>query len=136
MRLSSGPQSLDLRVTEVLSSALPRPGDLRLEARLSGEGFEGASSAWVDADTWRAFASQLADLVAHFRGVAVLESMSPGEMSLHLAPANGRGYVRVAVALAGFVTGERWAISGGFDVELSAAAALQRWAEVPSGQDA
>jgi hypothetical protein len=125
-----------LRIIEVLSSPLPRPGDVKLEAHLSGEGFVGASSAWVDAEALRKFSSQLAEITEHFRGAAVLDSMSPGELSLHLAPANGRGYVRVAVALADSLDGERWVVSGGFEVELSAVAALQRWADAPRVEDA
>ena len=136
MRLSDPPQYLDLRIAEIVSSELARPGDVRLEARLFGEGFAGVSSAWIDADVFRGFSLSLRDLVTHFRGDAVLESISSGDLLLRLAPANGRGYVRVEASLAEGTVGPRWAISGGFDVELAAVAGLLHWAETPRVEDA
>jgi hypothetical protein len=136
MRLSALPQYLDLRIAEVVPTELPGHCDVRLEASLHGKGFAGASSAWVDADVFRGFSLELTELVTHFHGEAVLESISLGDLSLRLVPANGRGYVRVEVSLAEGSAGTRWGISGSFDVELAAVAALLRWAEAPRVEDA
>jgi hypothetical protein len=119
-----------------MSTELPGHSDVKLAAGLHGEGFAGASSAWVDADVFRGFALELGELVTHFHGDAVLESISPGDLSLRLSPANPRGYVRVDVSLAEGAVGARWAISGSFDVALAAVAALLRWAEAPRVEDA
>lgn len=136
MRLDAKPHFVELRVTEMNPDTLPRPGDARLEASFRVDDFSGRCTCWVDGGDLRRFATALRELYTRFRGTASLESMSPGELSLSLVPANSRGYVRINVSLSKSEVGGQRAASGSFEVELPALAPLLSWAESPYVEDA
>jgi hypothetical protein len=136
MRLNVAPDALTLRVTAVNSDALPRPGDLQIEASFRVDTFAGTSTCWVDAAAFQVFANSLRSLYTSFQGSALLESLSPGDFSLSLNPANARGYVSISVLIRKrTATGPR-AASATIEVALAVLEPLVRWADSPHVEDA
>ncbi len=128
MRLETTPNFVELLITEVASSRLPSAGDIRVDVKTQIESFVGSGSCWIEEATLRAFSAATKQLLSSFQGSARLESISAGEFSLSLSPANSRGYVLVQVAISKSTPFPR-AISGEFECELSALAHIVSWSE-------
>lgn len=131
MRLESPPHFVELHITEVAPPTLPSAGDVRLEIKASIGGFTGFASCWIEAQTMKTFSAGVSRLSASLQGSALLNSMSPGEFSLSLSPANSRGYTLVQVEMAKRIPVQR-AMSGGFEVELPSLTQLVAWSENPN----
>jgi hypothetical protein len=128
MRLESPPHFVEIRITEILSDQLPRAGDLRLEVEARIGGFSGDGHCWVGAPDFLIFSAQLSQLYENFKGVARLESMSPGQLSFSLSPANSRGYVQVKVGISRLMP-VKLSMTGEFAIELGSLASAVAWAE-------
>ena len=128
MRLESPPHFIEIRITEILSDQLPRAGDLRLEVEAGIGGFSGDGHCWVDAADFLAFSAQLSQLYENFKGVARLESMSPGQLSFSLSPANSHGYLQVKVVISR-LTPVKLSMTGEFEIELGSLVSAVAWAE-------
>ena len=62
MRIDAHPHTIELNVTEIIPSELPSGGDLRIEAKASVNGFVGWGYCWVEADTFKSFATSVQQL--------------------------------------------------------------------------
>jgi hypothetical protein len=130
MKLENKPDFLEIVKTYIAPPNSERPGDTRLEVSFQVQGFSGSSSCWVEDESLREFHSAASDIYNHFRGGALLESMSPEELHLSLSIANPRGYVLVQVTL-----GKRFpacSVSGSFEVPLQDVFLLAEWANSKS----
>jgi len=127
MRIEVVPHSVELKITETVPPGLPCGGDLRVEAWASVSAFVGHGDCWIEAEQFRSFAASVETLYRHFDGRAELNSISPGEFSLTLSPANPRGYVLVQVAIRRQHPVQA-SMSGAFEVELPGLAELVTWA--------
>ena len=130
MRIKNKPSFVELVTTEVVPSGLPSAGDVRVEVKASIDGFIGSGACWIEEPTLRAFATSCKQLLSSFQGSAHLESISPGEFSLSLSPANSRGYILVQVAISKSAPYTR-STSGAFECELSAMSNITSWSEKP-----
>jgi len=130
MRLGVGSDFVELRITDILPQDSPRPGDVELTSIASVYGFSGSASCSIEEPVFKAFAAAVQRLHARIEGSATLTSMSRGELSLSLAPANPRGYVSVRIAIARIASPE-CSMTGTFEVELPDLAELVNWAQSP-----
>jgi hypothetical protein len=130
MRIDTHPNVVELHITDITAPDSPRPGDVRIEFNASVGGFAGRGSCWVAAEHFQTFASAVRQLYLSSKGLAKLVSMSPGEMSLSLSPANSRGYILLRFEGSKSLPFE-CSMSGAFEVELSALARLVSWSERP-----
>jgi len=130
MRIEAPPDIIELRITEIIPSHLPAAGDLRLECKASIDGFAGSGWCWVYASNFEAFATAVEQLHDRFDCTATLASISPGQFSLSLAPANSRGYVLVQISIGRIVPTVR-SMAGAFEVDLPALAELNSWTKNP-----
>jgi hypothetical protein len=130
MRIEDRPRAaLELLITDILRSESLGSGDLRIEYEASVDNFAGKGWCWVTADDFHAFAVAARQILTSFNGRAKLTSMSPGEMSFSLSPANSR---YVLVQFAGAKTQPLpCSMSGAFEVELAALVPVVAWAEHP-----
>lgn len=94
---------------------------LVVRAAASSNGFSGESEAWVFTEHFEGFCKSLASLNEALKGEAVLESMSPNELSLKLASVNSRGYLGVSGMIGHLFLSENsdyWhSVSFGFEFE-------------------
>jgi len=97
MRLEYAGDCIALRVTEEEPPGSPTAGDVRLEVEALINGFAGSGTCWVSGRDMQAFAVTLERLYSAFDVSVTLRSLSPGEFSLSLTPANARGYVLVEI---------------------------------------
>jgi hypothetical protein len=97
MTLTNGVARVDLAVTEVAAPIPPHSagGDVRLNVRLTCEGFTGTGSSWIDRDEWQRFLRALERLVDRRDGEAVVESMSPEDLRLRIRVTDHAGHVTV-----------------------------------------
>lgn len=130
MRIETHPNVVELRITDITATDSPRPGDIRIEFSASVESFAGRGSCWVAAKDFETFATAVRQLYLSSKGQAKLVSMSPGEMSLLLSPANSRGYILMRFEGSKSVP-FKCSMSGAFEVELSTLARLVSWSERP-----
>jgi hypothetical protein len=96
MRIAADTHFVELRITDVLSSGLPRAGDIRMEFAAAIHGFTSSGNCWVSAEEFEVFAAAVRRLNSAFHGRAKLASLSPSELFLSLSPSNSRGYVLVS----------------------------------------
>lgn len=134
MRLESPSHLLELLATEVGPQDFSSAGDIRIEIQASVGEFSGKTTCCVEAHEMKRFSSSLSQLYSSFQGTAQLHSISPGELSLPLSPANSRGYVLIQVALAKLISPQR-TFSAEFEVDLPSLAPLLAWSRNP-GADA
>ena len=132
MRLEANDSLLAVRITEVIPLGQQRAGDLRFECSASVKGFTGLSHGWIDAEHMKEWASTIRRLYESLDGVAVLESMSPGELRISVEPKNPRGYVTVRVEVASFHPTHR-AMKGEFELALPDLRELVEWSESAHG---
>lgn len=130
MRIESTPHFVELIITEVVPPGLPAEGDIRMEVKASINSFTGFGSCWVEAREFEAFSMAAKELLSSFQGSARLESMSQGEFTLSLSPANSRGYVSVQVGISRRLP-VQCAMSGAFEVELPSITHLVPWLQDP-----
>ena len=130
MRIETHPHVVELRITDINAADSLRPADVRIEFSASVDSFEGRGSCWVAAEDFEAFAVDVRQLYLSSKGLAKLVSMSPGELSLSLSPANSRGYILVRFEGSKSLP-FKCSMSGAFEVELSALARLVSWTERP-----
>src|SRR5262245_44665779 len=97
MTLTDGVARVDIAVIEVAAPIPPHSagGDIRLDLRLTCEGFIGAGSSWIDQDAWQRFLRDLERLVDRRDGEAVVESMSPENLHLRIFVTDHAGHVGV-----------------------------------------
>jgi hypothetical protein len=95
MILTGSLARVEVAVTEVATPVLPHSpgGDVRLQLRLTCEGFAGTGSSWIARDAWQAFLRQLERLNDRRAGEAVVESMSPDELCLRIHATDPAGHV-------------------------------------------
>ena len=127
MKLESESTFLELIKVEIIPLNLPCPGDTRLQVALRIHDFSGAATCWVAAPSLHEFRNAVAALFEKFDGDAVLESLSPDEFYLALAPANPRGYVNVKVQLRRQFP--ECCVSGSFEVPLQEISAIADWVD-------
>ena len=130
MRLESPPDFLELRVTELVPDGHPGAGDIRVEARVSVDGFAGAAPFWVEAEVMRAFSSALNQMSASLQGEATLRSISPGGFVLSVSPGSPRGHVLVRIGL-GKRLPHQCMLQAEFEVELPEFVSLLAWSRSP-----
>jgi hypothetical protein len=130
MRIETAPHFVELLITEVVPSGMPSEGDVRIEAKAQINGFVGFGSCWVGAREFKAFSIAAKQLLSSSKGIARLESISPGEFSLSLSPANPRGYFSVQVAISKRSPAP-CAMSGTFEVEPPSLTQLVPWSQAP-----
>jgi hypothetical protein len=95
MTLTDGIARVDLTVAEVAAPIPPHSagGDVRLQVRLTCEGFTGTGSSWIDRDGWQRFLRALERLVNRRDGEAIVESMSPNDLRLRIHVTDHAGHV-------------------------------------------
>lgn len=130
MRIETAPHFVELNITAVVPPGLPSEGDVRMEIKASINSFTGFGSGWVEAREFEAFSKAVEQLFSSFQGSARLESISPGEFTLSLSPANSRGYVSVQVEISRRLP-VQCAMSGAFEVELPSITQLVSWLQDP-----
>jgi hypothetical protein len=88
---------VDIAVTEVAAPIPPLSagGDVRLQVRLTCEGFTGTGSSWIARDGWQRFLRELERLDDRRDGEAVVESMSPEDLQLRICVTDRGGHVAV-----------------------------------------
>lgn len=84
-----------LTVLSVAIEPLNAAGDVCLNASVDSQGFTGTVVAWVLGPAMDEFLAELRRLYDTFSGDAHLESMSPGEIDLHIRRGDAAGHVRV-----------------------------------------
>jgi hypothetical protein len=122
--------AVEISILEIAPRGLPSAGDVRLKITASIDGFAGWADCWVEEREFKRFAGAVSHLYSTFQGEAVLCSMSPGEASLSLSPANSRGYVLVQVTVAKRLPFQ-CSMSGCFEAELQAVAEIASWRDTP-----
>ncbi len=130
MRIEASPNFVELLITELVPSGLPSEGDVRIQVKAQIHDFVGSGSCWVEEPNFRSFSVNIDQLFSSFQGSAQLESISPGEFSLSLSPANSRGNILVQVTMSKSLPFPR-AMSGTFEIELPALEPLISWSETP-----
>jgi len=97
MTLTDGVARVDIAVIEVAAPIPPHSagGDVRLDLRLTCEGFTSEASSWIDRDVWQRFLRELERLVDRRDGEAVVESMSPKDLRLRLFATDHAGHMAV-----------------------------------------
>jgi len=89
----------------------PAAGDLLLSIAIQVGGYSAADQAWVPADAWHEFLSQLRELEKRRRGEAKLEGASPRDLRLTFRSTDTLGHM----ALTGHIG---WDAPGGFSRRL------------------
>ena len=95
MLIRSGEDYVELIPTDRVSDQLPTPGNTRLNVTICSSGFRGSGSTWVDSTRLAAFLDELRVLDRQRRGVAELESISPGEFQLRIQSVDRKGHLAV-----------------------------------------
>jgi hypothetical protein len=106
------------------------PGDVELECSASICGFSGSVTCWAAASALQGVRTAAQALYARCEGRAALVSMSPGELSLTLVPADASGHVNVRIAIAR-ITPPECSMTGEMTVELPDLAELVNWSRSP-----
>lgn len=75
--------------------SLQSDGDARLSIVVQSHGFSGRNHCWTARAALRDFAEQLAQLDRSLKGAAKLESISPGELDLHVRTVSPLGHMVV-----------------------------------------
>ena len=96
LHLANTSCSLDLEILEEANGSGIVYPSVKLEAAVRSNGFCGQSSSWVFMENMERFCKALISLNNTLKGNASLESISPEELSLIIAPVNLRGYLGVS----------------------------------------
>jgi hypothetical protein len=113
--------SIELVLSIAAGAPVPNVGDVDVTARVSSFGFGGSCTCTVFAAELTAFLLAVQALASSGSGSASLFSMSPGELTLTLEPANGRGYLLASGSVGRHVVAENGVVwhstTFGFTVE-------------------
>lgn len=96
LRFWEGEDFFELDVTPEEDAGLQSYGDAYVTVEVNSKGFRGHNDLWVSAESLRGFCRSLVTLEASRRGVAELESISPGELHVKVHSVTSRGHVAVS----------------------------------------
>jgi len=96
IRFSDTTDFLELDLATQEQGDLPSQGDAYLTVSVSSNGYTGQNDLWVDQRAFRAFCSALVALEKNRKGEAILESMSPDELSLRVHSVDSCGHMAVS----------------------------------------
>jgi hypothetical protein len=88
-------QFLELTRSAFGEPATPARDDLLLSIAVQVEGYSAADQAWIAAEAWRGFLSQLRHLEERRHGEAKLEGMSPRDFRLVIRSTDQLGHMAV-----------------------------------------
>ncbi len=96
LRFWQDDNDFELEVTPEESASLPSYGDAYVTVEVSSNGFRGHNDLWVSSESLRTFCRALVALEVSRRGVAELESISPGELHIKIHSVTSLGHVAVS----------------------------------------
>jgi hypothetical protein len=98
VRIGSEGEFLQIDLLEV--STVQRRRDMRVGVTIGSHGFRGhMEDVWIDDLALTQFLGHFNALIESLQGTAVLESMSPDEFHLEIAPLDSRGHFQIAASL-------------------------------------
>lgn len=86
---------LELDMTMQENDDLPSRGDAYVTIRLHSNGYAGQNDLWVSQESLCGFCRDLVKLEKQRKGKSLLESMSPGELSLQIFSIDSLGHMGV-----------------------------------------
>ncbi len=86
---------VELDLVQEEGATLPSRGDAYVTLRVSSAGFSGHNDLWVFSQSLSSFCLSLVSLERDRRGEAVLESISPGELSLRIRSVDRAGHMAI-----------------------------------------
>jgi hypothetical protein len=95
MKIKSGPNYLELEVQLETDSSLPSCGDALIGIVVSSNGYSGKNQVWVAKQELELFSAVIIKLEKNRKGEAVINSMSPGELSLRVYSYDSVGHMAI-----------------------------------------
>lgn len=95
MKIENGSNYLEIEVQLETDSSLPSCGDALIGIAVSSNGYSGKNQVWVAKQELDLFAASLKELEKIRKGEAVLNSMSPDELSLKVYSYDSVGHMAV-----------------------------------------
>jgi hypothetical protein len=95
IRFEGNKDYFELDLVSQKDEDLPSKGDAYISIKLSSAGFSGENSLWVMSESICAFCRALMELEKTRRGSAVLESISPGELTLIIRNIDRAGHMGI-----------------------------------------
>lgn len=95
MKIRSEENFIELEVQLECNSSLPSYGDALIGIVVSSNGYHGKNQVWVSQRELEKFGMALFELEKNRKGVAILTSISPGELYLKIYAYNGLGHMAI-----------------------------------------
>ena len=95
LKFTDGGDLLELTVEPEKNQKLLSYRDARVGVRIKSAGFSAQNDVWVHVDALREFCRRLVALEESRKGVAILRSLSPGELDLSVRSVSGVGAMSV-----------------------------------------